>query len=385
MALSSKRAGGPVWVGRSIRRFEDPALVTGAGRFTGDLPAERWVRFVRSPVACGRIKRIAASAGATVLTCTDLADVKPIVPMLHKFNYVPIGQRVLAKDTVRFVGEPVAAVIADSPQEAEDLADLVELEIEEMPAVVGAREAIASGAPCVHSEAARNVIVEARLQTPGFDAAMARAHRLVEIAIRSGRQNALPLETRAAHAAWDHASGRVTLTCATQMPHAMRTIIAELIGMRESDLRVIAPDVGGGFGQKVSLCPEFVVITYEYVHASRTIHLKRAEHLDNIEFWMGDSRGHWDGHTLVVDVTDNNRDTWLDSSGNFHSAEMHVVERYTRTGPDTLEYEATIEDPKVLTKPFKISLALYRHTEKSAQLYEYECHVYREESGSANK
>jgi len=131
--------------------------------------------------------------------------------------------------------------------------------------------------------------------------------------------------------------------------------------------------------------PEFVVITYEYVHASRTIHLKRADHLDNIEFWMGDSRGHWEGDTLVVDVTDNNRDTWLDSSGNFHSAEMHVVERYTRTGPDTLAYEATIEDPKVLTKPFKISLALYRHTEKNAQLYEYECHVYREESGSANK
>ena len=262
MALSSKRAGGPVWVGRSIRRFEDPALVTGAGRFTGDLPAERWVRFVRSPVACGRIKRIAAPAGATVLTCADLADVKPIVPMLHKFNYVPIGQRVLAKDTVRFVGEPVAAVIADSPQEAEDLADLVELEIDEMPAVVGAREAMETGAPCVHAEAARNVIVEARLQTPGFDAAMARAHRLVEIAIRSGRQNALPLETRAAHAAWDRGSGRVALTCATQMPHAMRTIIAELIGMRESDLRVIAPDVGGGFGQKVSLCPEFVIITW---------------------------------------------------------------------------------------------------------------------------
>ena len=262
MALSSKRAGGPVWVGRSIRRFEDPALVTGAGRFTGDLPAERWVRFVRSPVACGRIKRIAAPAGATVLTCADLADVKPIVPMLHKFNYVPIGQPVLAKDTVRFVGEPVAAVIADSPQEAEDLADLVELEIDEMPAVVGAREAMETGAPCVHAEAARNVIVEARLQTPGFDAAMARAHRLVEIAIRSGRQNALPLETRAAHAAWDRGSGRVALTCATQMPHAMRTIIAELIGMRESDLRVIAPDVGGGFGQKVSLCPEFVIITW---------------------------------------------------------------------------------------------------------------------------
>src|SRR5271165_1813749 len=182
MTLPSKQAGGPVWVGRSIRRLEDPALVTGAGRFTGDLPAERWVRFVRSPVACGQIKRIAAPAGATVLTCADIADVKPIVPMLHKFNYVPISQPVLAKDTVRFVGEPVAAVIAASAQEAEDLADLVEVEIDEMPAVVGAREAMAAGAPCVHAEAARNLLVEARLRTPGFDAAMARAHRLVEIA-----------------------------------------------------------------------------------------------------------------------------------------------------------------------------------------------------------
>ncbi len=131
--------------------------------------------------------------------------------------------------------------------------------------------------------------------------------------------------------------------------------------------------------------PEFVAITYEYVHASRTIHMSRAEHMDNIEFWMGDSRGHWEGETLVVDVADNNRDTWLDSSGNFHSPEMHVVERYTRTGPDTLQYEATVEDPKVFTKPFTIRLPLYLHTEKNAQLYEYECHVYLEESESAKK
>lgn len=131
--------------------------------------------------------------------------------------------------------------------------------------------------------------------------------------------------------------------------------------------------------------PDFVAITYEYVHASRNIHMDGSPHLDNIEFWMGDSRGHWDGETLVVDVADNTGNTWLDSSGNFHSADMHMVERYTRTGPDTLKYEATIEDPKVLTRPFKISMPLYRHTEKNAQLYEYECHVYLEESGHAKK
>ncbi len=124
--------------------------------------------------------------------------------------------------------------------------------------------------------------------------------------------------------------------------------------------------------------PDVIAITYEYVHASRTIHMNRPEHLPDIEFWMGDSRGKWVGNTLVVDVADNNADTWLDASGNFHSEAMHVVERYTKTSPDTLLYEATIDDPKVFTRPWTIRLPLYRHREKDAQLYEYECHVYRE-------
>ena len=124
--------------------------------------------------------------------------------------------------------------------------------------------------------------------------------------------------------------------------------------------------------------PEFVAITYEYVHASRTVHMKNPKHLEDIDFWMGDSRGRWEGDTLVVDVADNEPSTWLDASGDFHSEALHVVERYTRTTPDTLLYEATIEDPKVYTKPWKISMPLYRHSEKNAQLYEYECHVYKE-------
>ena len=164
--------------------------------------------------------------------------------------------------SVRFVGEPIAAVVAPSREEAEDIADQVTVEIEETPAVVDARAALAAGAPRVHGDAAGNVIVEGRVKTSGFDATMAAAHRRIKIDIRSRRQNALPLEPRAAHAAWDPNSRRVTLNCATQTPHAMRTIIAEMIGMPESDLRVIAPDVGGGFGQKMSLAPEFVVVTW---------------------------------------------------------------------------------------------------------------------------
>jgi aerobic carbon-monoxide dehydrogenase large subunit len=260
MAAHAKHNG--TWVGRSIRRLEDPTLVTGQGRFTGDLPAALWVRFIRSPVAAGRIVRVAAPDGATVLTAAELAAVKPIRPMLHKFNYVPVSQPVLAADVVRFVGEPIAAVVATTAAEAEDLADQVEVEIEETPAVADARGALKAGAPSVHGEAPGNVLVEGRVKTSGFDATLAAAHWRIQVEARSRRQSAMPMEPRAAHAAWDPASRRLILTCATQAPHMTRTIVADLIGMPESDLRVIAPDVGGGFGQKVSLAPEFVVVTW---------------------------------------------------------------------------------------------------------------------------
>jgi carbon-monoxide dehydrogenase large subunit len=114
----------------------------------------------------------------------------------------------------------------------------------------------------VHAHAARNLVVEGKVETPGFAAAQSAAHRLVAIELRSRRQNATPLEGRAGHAAFDPVSERVTLTCATQMPHLMRTAIADLIGMPEGELRVVAPDVGGGFGQKMSLVPEYVVLVW---------------------------------------------------------------------------------------------------------------------------
>ncbi len=250
------------WVGRSLRRVEDPALVTGQGRFTGDLPAARWVRFVRSPVAAGRIVGVKAPDGVTLVIAADLAGLRPIAPMLHKFKYAPIAQPILAREVVRFVGEPVAAVVADSRESAEDLAECINVEIEHTAPLVDATAALAAGAPAIHAAAPGNVIVEGRIETAKFAAIQALAHRRVKVEIRSRRQNASPMEPRAAHAAYDIASGRVTLTCTTQMPHLMRTAIADAIGMPESDLRVIAPDIGGGFGQKMSLGPEFILVTW---------------------------------------------------------------------------------------------------------------------------
>jgi carbon-monoxide dehydrogenase large subunit len=261
--MTAATAGsGMKWVGRAIRRLEDPALVTGRGRFTADLNAAHWVRFIRSPIASGRIVGITAPDGARIFRAADLDGVQPIRPILHKFNYQPIEQPILAQGVVRFVGEPIAAVVAPTSATAEDIAEAVEIEIAELPSVVDARDALKPGAPLVHDKCSSNTVVEGRFKTADFDATVAKAHRLVRVDIRSHRQNATPLEARAAHAAFDPASGRVTLTCATQMPHLMRTAIADILRFAESDLRVVAPDVGGGFGQKMSLPAEYVVLVW---------------------------------------------------------------------------------------------------------------------------
>jgi carbon-monoxide dehydrogenase large subunit len=256
------KGSGTKWVGRAIRRLEDPALVTGQGRFTADLPAAHCVRFVRSPVAAGRITNITAPDGATVITATDLSGVKRIMPMLHKFNYKPVAQPILADGVVRFVGEPVAAVIAKTDAEAEDIAEQVEVSVTETTTLATAAEALAAGAAAIHKDVPGNVIVEGRVRTNGFEQIWAGAAKTITVDGRSHRQNATPMEARAGHAAYDAASGRVTLTCTTQMPHLTRTAIADLLGMPESDLRVVAPDVGGGFGQKMSLAPEYVLLVW---------------------------------------------------------------------------------------------------------------------------
>jgi aerobic carbon-monoxide dehydrogenase large subunit len=258
--MATATAGsGMTWVGRAIRRLEDPALVRGRGRFTADLPAKHFVRFVRSPVAAGRIVKISAPDGVTLIQAADLAA-RPIRPMLHKYNYQPIEQPILAHEVVRFVGEPIAAVFAPTPAEAEDAADHVEIEIAELPAVRAATDALLADAPAVH--ACGNVIVDAKFTTADFEAAFAKAPRRVRLVAQSHRQNATPLEARAAHAAFDPSTGRTTLTCTTQMPHLTRTAIADILGFAESDLRVVAPDVGGAFGQKMSLAAEYVVLVW---------------------------------------------------------------------------------------------------------------------------
>src|ERR1700733_13357123 len=124
--------------------------------------------------------------------------------------------------------------------------------------------------------------------------------------------------------------------------------------------------------------PKYVLMAYEYAGANRTIFMDKAAP-PPADSWMGHSVGRWEGDTLVVDVTAQNDETWFDRAGNFHSDALHVVERYTPLSADALTYEATIEDPKVFSRPWKIAMPLYRRLEKNAQLLEFKCVEFVEE------
>lgn len=121
------------------------------------------------------------------------------------------------------------------------------------------------------------------------------------------------------------------------------------------------------------------MIIYEFASASRLIYMNKPDFENEFESWMGHSRGHWDGDTLVIDVTSFMPDTWFDSSGNFHSDALRVEERFTAISANVLRYEATIEDPNVFTQPWKIQMPLYRRLEENAQLLEYKCVEFAEE------
>jgi hypothetical protein len=136
------------------------------------------------------------------------------------------------------------------------------------------------------------------------------------------------------------------------------------------------------FPFQITQSPKWIQVTYEFVHSRRDIYLNDSPHLPGIDFYLGDSRAKWEGDTLVVDVTgindDPTRQTWFDSTGNYHSDQLHVVERWTFDGPDHIVYRATMEDPKVFSRPWTIEVLLYRHKEKNFRILEYECQVFKE-------
>jgi aerobic carbon-monoxide dehydrogenase large subunit len=256
------------WAGRSLPGLEDPVILRGAGRYVADAVAETeclYGAFVRSTAAAARLRDVRVPSDVLAFTAKDLTGVAGICPTLARPDFVPITTPVLAADEVRFSGEPVALVLAATQAEALDAAERVELVLESRKPVLSVAAATEPGAPAVHDVSFPgpvNTVVDAALSTEGFQAAFDSAAARVTVNVTSARQSALPLETRGSLATFDRRSGRVTLTTSTQMPHIVRTGICACLGIAEDLLRVIAPDVGGAFGQKMCLAREDVVLVF---------------------------------------------------------------------------------------------------------------------------
>lgn len=255
--------------GAPIRRTEDPRLLRGHGRYVGDLdpPGLLEVAFVRSPHAHARVLGYETSAASAspgvglVLPGDDPAVAKVRLRAVSELpGYRPTEQPILAWPTARFAGEAVAAVVAADRYAAEDAAELVRVAYEPLRPVVTAETALADGAPAVHAEVPDNVLIRRRFQAGDVEVALSTAHLVVERRFTTNRQAGQPLEGRGALAAWDPGQRRLTLYSSTQVPHLIRRGLADVLGLPEGQIRVVAPDVGGGFGVKATLYPEEVAV-----------------------------------------------------------------------------------------------------------------------------
>src|SRR5262249_55834084 len=265
-------------IGAAVRRREDPRFLTGRGRFVANLTVagELACHLVRSPHGHARIVAIDTSAAAgrpgivAVLTGSDMATdrVGPLRCLwpIRAPNGPPMAEPprwALARDTVRHVGEPVTVVIAQSVAAAIDAAERVTIDYEPLPAVVSARDAIAAGAPTLHTDAPGNVCFRwTRGDAAAVEATFARAHRVVRLELINNRIAGAALEPRAVIAVPDSLEGAVTLYATTQVPHFIRRVVAEELGLPEGRLRVVAPDVGGGSGYKGKHYPEETVVAW---------------------------------------------------------------------------------------------------------------------------
>ena len=244
-------------VGASVPRKEDDRFLRGRGLYVADirLPGMLEVAFLRSPVAHGILRAVHAPSGARVLTMADLDGVQPIRAPSSLPGFRRSDQWPLARDRVRQVGEPIAMVVAASRAEAEDICDQITLDIDELPA---ATDMLAHRAgPTLHADWPDNVVLHTLVDHDLSDIA---APIVIRRRLRTARQHMAPLEGRGVVARWDSRAGQLEMHSASQMVHVTKTGLAECLGLPESAVRIISPDVGGGFGYKGILLQEEVAI-----------------------------------------------------------------------------------------------------------------------------
>lgn len=271
-------------IGAPLPRKEDHRHLRGQGQFVSDIrvPGILDVAFVRSPSAHGIIKRIDIPQAylGQVFQASDFPDVKPIiaVPKVEGFKYSE--HPALASERVRFAGEPIAMAIGASRAIAEDIADAVFVEIDELPAVVDMLDAVRPGAPLIREEWGDNVYVAKHTDYGDIASARKAAAVTVTREYRMNRQSAVPMEGRAILAMWDHRLGELLVYTGSQSPHQTRVGMAQALGIDENKLHLITPDMGGGFGAKRVLYPEELMV------AALALKLKKPVR------WLDDKREH---------------------------------------------------------------------------------------------
>lgn len=253
------------YVGQRVKRTEDPRLIRGLGHYVDDikLPDMLYVAFLRSIYAHARIKGIDVSEAAhapgvvAVYTGKDVAHKIGPVPCASSLPGLKVpDHRVLATDKVYFAGHPIAAVVATDRYAARDAVDLIMVEYEELPAVTDPEEAAKPGSPLVHEQFGDNIAYKMTSGSGDIDAALASADRVIKQRILNQRLIPMAMEPRGVLARYLPGEGELTIWSSTQIPHLLRTQIALMLGMPENRVRIIAPEVGGGFGSKLNVYAE---------------------------------------------------------------------------------------------------------------------------------
>ncbi|MGH6814514.1 MAG: xanthine dehydrogenase family protein molybdopterin-binding subunit [Hyphomicrobiaceae bacterium] len=252
-------------IGARMLRKEDDRFMRGRGQYVGDirLAGMLEVAFLRSPLAHARIGavKIPPAVRERVFIAEDLRDVAPIRADTALPGFKSSVQPILATGKVRFVGEPVAMCVAPTRAEAEDLAAEIEVDFDPLPAVRDMLAARRPGAPLVHESWGDNLFLTSAIDVD-FEAVKAKAAVSVTRELRTARQAMCPLEGRGVVANWDTRLGQLVVFSSTQQPHIVRSGLAECLGIDEGQIRVVAPDVGGGFGYKGILLPEEVALAW---------------------------------------------------------------------------------------------------------------------------
>src|SRR5919109_999037 len=297
------------FIGDRLLRKEDPRLVQGQGRYVGDiaLPGMLHAAIVRSPHAHARIVGIDASRAfeapgvAGVVTFADLGDAaRPfaIVPPHAALRGKNFGM--LASDRARFVGEAVAVVLADSRYAAEDARELVDVSWEPLPSV---QDPTAPGNARVHDDIADNLAGRVTLSRGDVTTALARAPRRASVTLSIGRGGGQPMETRGLVAEYNAMAGLLTVWASAQAPHQIRQFICELLDLPPHRVRVLAPDVGGGFGNKLIVYPEDVLIPLLALRFGRPVRWLE----DRLEHMLTATQERTQRHTVEIGFDDDGR------------------------------------------------------------------------------